>query len=86
MRDTIWVERQSSSDCVWEKLVARVSPAMNELIESRIAAGTGPRSRQELFVAAMRLYFEAVWPEVVADEPLDGIDFCHVHRRKLGMT
>lgn len=86
-RDDTWCQVQGrDGDGSWTKFVVRVPPEMVRLIDDRVGfnVSDGPRSRQELFIAAMRLYFEAVDPENhIDDEPLGGIDVAHINRRRL---
>lgn len=84
-RDSSWgkLQMRAGTDDTWPSFRTRVPPDMYELMESHISSGVGPRSRQEIFLAAMRLYMEAVQPESTDDDPVVGIEYVDFNRRRL---
>lgn len=86
-RDDTWcqVQGRDGTEGNWPKFVTRIPPEMVSLIDDRVGVNLvdGPRTRQELFIAAMRLYFEAVQPESPDDDPVVGLDVGHINRRRL---
>lgn len=67
----------------WEKLYARIPPAVAARLKARLGFGLDqPRTIQEVVIAALRMYLEAVEPQDQDDEPLTGVDLPSLRARR----